>query len=337
MDWGTENPEPKPGVYNWASLDRRVALMRSMGATMVITLCTAPGWMKTSGEDFPHQTGPDSWADDRVADNHVGDFADLCRKVVLRYPDVKYFQIWNEYKGYWDKASDNWNFARYTDFYNRVYDAIKGVRSEAQLGGPYYPFDGPKPKDWPVIDYWFQHKHGADFVNFDGWVAGYPPSRARGEEANKMTLTAYFGKIAEQFRARTQLPIWISEFYGGWSGDPDFTAANHASCYLHALRSGVAVALLWDAELQKWNYLFTSTKTSEGGRPSPHYRVVKIFNTDFGPGTQLFKARSSSPDVEVLASRTKTLLINKRDAKVAVRLDGVPLTLEPYEVRLLED
>src|SRR5208283_182657 len=93
MDWGTENPEPKPGVYNWASLDHRVALMRSMGATVVITLCTAPGWMKTSGEDFPHQTGPDSWADDRVADDHVNDFVELSKRVALRYPDVKYFQV----------------------------------------------------------------------------------------------------------------------------------------------------------------------------------------------------------------------------------------------------
>jgi hypothetical protein len=336
MDWGTENPEPRPGVYNWPSLDRRVALMRSMGATAIITLCTAPGWMKTSGEDFPRQIGPASWADDRVADNHVDDFADLCRKVVLRYPDVKYFQIWNEYKGYWNKAADNWDFVRFTDFYNRVYDTIRSVRPDAQLGGPYYPFDGPKPKDWDVIDYWLQHKHGADFVCFDGWVAGYPPMRARDEEAKKMTLTDYFGKIAEQFRARTKLPIWISEFYGGWSSDPQFTAANHASCYLHSLRGGVAVALLWDAELEKWNYLFTSTKGPEGGQPSPHYQVVKRFNTEFGPGTQLFKASSSSPDVEVLASQTKTLLINKRDAKVAVRLDGVPLTLNPYEVRLLE-
>ncbi|HTS68893.1 MAG TPA: hypothetical protein VMO17_07905 [Terriglobia bacterium] len=335
MDWGAENPEPRPGVYNWTSLDRRVALMRSMGATVVITLCTAPGWMKTSGEDFPHQTGPDSWADDRVADNHVEDFADLCRKVVSRYPDVKYFQIWNEYKGYWDRASDNWDYVRFTGFYNHVYDAIKAVRPDAQIGGPYYPFDGPKPKDWQVIDYWFQHNHGADFVCFDGWVAGYPPTRAQGEEANKMTLTDYFGQIARGFRARTQLPIWISEFYGGWSGNPQFTAANHASCYLHALRGGVAVALLWDAELQEWNYLFTSTKTAQGGQPSPHYQVVKTFNTCFGPGTPLFKTSSSSPDIEVLASRTKTLLINKREAPVAVRLDGVALTLSPYEVRLL--
>jgi len=336
MDWGAENPEPRPGVYNWASLDHRVALMRSMGATIVITLCTAPGWMKTSGEDFPHQTGPDSWADDRVADQHVDDFVELARQVVLRYSDVKYFQIWNEYKGYWDKASNNWDFVRFTDFYNRVYDAIRAVRPDALLGGPYYPFDGPKPKDWDVLDYWFQHKHGADFACFDGWVAGYPPTRATAEEARKMSLTDYFGQIARQFRARTPLPIWISEFYGGWSSNPQFTAANHASCYLHALRSGVSVVLLWDAEIQRWNYLFTSTKTSEGGRPSPHYQVVKIFNNDFGPGTQLFMATSSAPDVEVLASATKTLLINKRDAEVLVRLDGRDLTMTPYQVRLVD-
>jgi hypothetical protein len=336
MDWGTENPEPNPGVYNWTSLDQRVALMRSMGATLVITLCTAPGWMKTSGEDFPHQTGPASWADDRVADNHVEDFAELSKKVVLRYPDVKYFQIWNEYKGYWDKATDNWDSVRYTDFYNAVYDAVKSVRPDARLGGPYYPFDGPKPKDWPVIDYWFQHKHGADFVSFDGWIAGYPPTRNSSEEAHKMALTDYFGKIATKFRSRTALPIWIPEFYGGWSSNPQFTAANHASCYLHALKSGVSVALLWDAEEQKWNYLFTSTKTAEGGQASPHYRVVNTFNNYFGPGTQLFNATTSSPDVEVLASATKTLLINKRDANVAVRLNGLEVMMTAYEVRLLD-
>lgn len=151
-----------------------------------------------------------------------------------------------------------------------------------------------------------------------------------------MKLTDYFGNIATRFRSRTTLPIWISEFYGGWSSNPQFTAANHASCYLHALRSGVSVALLWDAELSEWNYLFTSTKTADGGQASPHYRVVKIFNTSFGPGTPFYRATSSSSDLEVLASATKTLLINKRDSNVSVRLDGVELTLAAYEVRLVD-
>ena len=337
MNWGTADPEPKPGVFNWGSLDKRIALIRSMQGIPVITLCSAPGWMNTSGQDRARQTGPYTWADARVADDHVTDFAELSKQAALRHLDVKHFQIWNEYKGYWDKATGNWDYKKFTDFYNAVYDAVKSVRPDAQVGGPYYPFNGdPTPKAWKVIDYWLKHKHGADFVCFDGWVAGYPPTSASGEEAQKMRSTDYFGRIADEFRARTNLPIWISEFYGGWSGNPQFTAANHASCYLHALRRGVSVVLLWDAELQKWNYLFTSTKTADGGKPSPHYEVVKTFNDNFGPGVQLYKATSSSPDVEVLASATKMLLINKRNTTVTLAVDGRQVLLTPYEVRLVD-
>jgi hypothetical protein len=330
--WGVGDPEPRPGVYDWTSLDKRIALIRSMNGIPVITFCCAPGWMNSIGQTLPRRTGPYSWAVGRVTDNHVKDYAELCQKVALRYPDVKYFQVWNEFKGYWDKAIDNWDYVRYTNFYNAVYDALKSVRPDAKLGGPYYPFDGAKKKDWQVIDYWLKHKHGADFVCFDGWIAGYPPTRD--EEARKMTSTDYFGKIADQFRARANLPIWISEFYGGWSSNPQFTAAN-PSCYLHALLSGVSMALLWGPANQKWNYLFTSTDTADGGRPSPHYWVVKTFNDDFGAGTRLYKATSSPPEIEVLASRTEMLLINKRNANVTVRLNGQKLFLNPYEVRLV--
>jgi hypothetical protein len=92
---------------------------------------------------------------------------------------------------------------------------------------------------------------------------------------------------------------------------------------------------LWGPESQKWNYLFTSTKTEEGGQPSPHYQVVKIFNTLFGPGTHLFKTQSSSPDIEVLASSDNTLLINKRNENVDIRLNGSKVMMTPYEVCVL--
>ena len=43
MGWGADNPEHAPGRYNWASLDARIALIRSMPeAIAVITLCAAP-------------------------------------------------------------------------------------------------------------------------------------------------------------------------------------------------------------------------------------------------------------------------------------------------------
>lgn len=46
MGWGAGNPEPSPGTYDFSDLDRRVAFIRSTGATPVITLCCAPDWMK---------------------------------------------------------------------------------------------------------------------------------------------------------------------------------------------------------------------------------------------------------------------------------------------------
>jgi hypothetical protein len=333
MNWGVGNPEPSPGVYNWTSLDKRVELIRSMNAIPILTFCSAPGWMNTTGDDSPKQTSPNHWADARVTDDHVNDYAELCKQVAMRYRDVKYFQVWNEFKGYWSKELKNWDYVRYTDFYNAVYDAVKSVRPDALLGGPYF-FELDDAKSEEIVDYWFKNKHGADFVCFDSWIAGYPPTGDVSEEAKKMRLTNHFGRIAKQYRSRTDLPIWVSEFYGGWSSNPQFTAANHASCYLHCVLSGVSVVLLWGPESQRWNYLFTSTKTAEGGQPSPHYNAVKIFNTYFGPGTQLYKTESSSPDIEVLASTAKTLLINKRNESVDVLLNGKKIMMTPYEVRL---
>lgn len=339
MNWGVEDPEPEPDKYNWTSLDKRIHLIKSMDAIPIITFCTAPGWMKTSGQDNAKHPAPHVWISARVKDDKVGAFAHLCKKAALRYQDVKYFQIWNELKGYWSDSLNNWDYARYTKLYNAVYDSVKSVRPDAKIGGPYYPFgniDANDPKAWKVIDYWFQHKHGADFVNFDGWIAGYPPSRDPDEEDEKMKRTDYFGKIVRKFRSRTDLPIWISEFYAGWSPNPQFTAANHASCYLHALLAGASLALLWGPAAQKWNYLFTSTKNADGGKPSPHYEVVKKMNKYFGPGTSLVKTESSSNDVEVLASPVKTMLINKRPDPVSITLNGKKLLLKEYEVRFVD-
>ncbi|MEY6566042.1 xylan 1,4-beta-xylosidase, partial [Streptomyces sp. PGLac3x] len=46
MGWGSANPEPRPGTYDFAAMDRRIALAEETGATPVITLCCAPDWMK---------------------------------------------------------------------------------------------------------------------------------------------------------------------------------------------------------------------------------------------------------------------------------------------------
>ncbi len=78
--------------------------------------------------------------EERVADEHVRDFANLCRAVAQHYPQVEYFQIWNEFKGYWAKGG--WDVERFTLMYNAVYDAVKAVRPDAQIGGPYLSLGG---------------------------------------------------------------------------------------------------------------------------------------------------------------------------------------------------
>ena len=77
MGWGALNPNPEPGIYRWESLDRRIALIRSMNAVPVITLCAAPDWMKGG------HPGETDWSQIEVAPlpEHYHNFAELARLV----------------------------------------------------------------------------------------------------------------------------------------------------------------------------------------------------------------------------------------------------------------
>lgn len=139
MGWGTMNPNPAPGVYDWESLDRRLDMVRSIpGAVPVLTLCAAPDWMK-GGE-----SGKTDWSRIEVAPRpeHYQDFADLAATVARRYPHVRHFQVWNEMKGLWKPSTNNWDYENYTRLYNRCYDALKKVNPQIQVGGLYLVIEG---------------------------------------------------------------------------------------------------------------------------------------------------------------------------------------------------
>ncbi len=344
MGWGAGNPEPQPGLFYWNDMDHRVDLMRSLDAPMIITFCTAPGWMK----------GTDDWAmEEDVADGHVEEFAGLCAAVAARYPDVEYFQIWNEMKGYWSGSLNNWDYVRYTKCYNAVYDAVKAERPDAKVGGPYLVIQGDggvelgksgrdtfKPignRDWAVINYWLKNKNGADFICFDYGLIDYHDSNTY-TRADQMKLTKNFGSISAQLAEKTDLPVVISEFYGGNDkADQKFTAANHASCYYHAIRNHTSLGLIWNPqEGEIDNYLFTKTESSSGGQPSAHYRVVQAINRYFSKGTRIYSATSSSEDVEVLSSAEKTMLINKTEDELELDVHGEIVRLDGYEVKVID-
>ena len=289
MGWGVGDPEPTPGHYEFASLDRRVRLMRSLGGDLALTLCSAPGWMKTSGAEWN--------MGDRVADDHVADFARLCQVIARRYADVKFFDIWNEMKGYW--ANGGYDYTKYTRFYNAVYRALKSVRPEAKVGGFYLPiqgdashargYSGPATvtpvtdQDRKALDYWLANKAGADFVSVDRWLVDWN-DRNDLTEADQLALTWTYGKVLKDIRAETKLPIWYAEYYT-WRHNPGgtpFVACAEASLYYWIIKGagGTSVtALLWNpsaGETDVNDFLFRETSTPEGGQPTPHYAVYKL-------------------------------------------------------------
>lgn len=258
MGWGADNPEPSPGAYDWVSLDSRVALMRNTGARMVLTLCCAPDWMKGG------VAGTTDWDQLEVAPDleHFDDFAALAAAAAARYPDIEYFQVWNELKGFYDPVTKAWRAADYTRLYNAVYAAVKAVRPDAKIGGPYVVIDSwssasvfatPSSltgafgvidqRSLDVLEYWLAHNVGADFVAVDARTT----TKDDVSPADPRAALAKFAVVDIWVRARTPLPIWWSEFYV----DPGRTTSPGAEAELivaalETMRStGASTALLW--------------------------------------------------------------------------------------------
>jgi hypothetical protein len=350
--WGALNPEPRPGTFDWESLDRRVELMRADATTPVITLCCAPDWMTTLGT--PTSTYPNL----PPTEEHVDDFARLAAAVARRYPEVRHFMVWNELKGFYDADRGRWDIEAYTRMYNAVYAALKQVDPAISVGGPYLVVEGtgswdmggvgPQAAD-PLTDadrellrYWLDNATGADFVVIDRSV--HPThDHGRYSRAQYLELTRWHERIARQVRQMTSLPLWFAEDY--FRNDPDwrFQAAGLASMLAAELRGGASASLRWgpqgtDDPDTRGNpqALFSSTLHPGGGERFPAYRVYEAFARHFKPGTRLVRSASSSPSrLELLASPRATLLINRRPRALRVRLDDDVLRLKPYEVRVV--
>lgn len=257
MGFGVGNPEPSPGVYDWSRLDERMDLITRTSGKPVITLCCAPDWMKGAA------AGTTNWDNLAVAPQraHFGDFAALAAQVAQRYPQVRYFQVWNELKGFWDDAGGDWNIADFTDFYNQVYDAVKRVRPDAEVGGPYVVLNIFAATSHPstmqgaygVVDersldairYWNEHKHGADFVALDASTF----TRDQGLITSPGAANDIYFDATCWARALTGLPVWWSEFYPAASEDNDQArAVVTLDAVARAAEAGAAAMLLWQPQ-----------------------------------------------------------------------------------------
>lgn len=352
MGWGAENPEPSPGVFDWKSLDARVATIRATNGTPVLTLCCAPDWMKGG------VPGTTDWS--RLAQGlepqFYDDFADLAREVARRYPDVKHFLVWNELKGFWDSGLGRWGYETYTDLYNRVYAALKSVNPEIQVGGPYVVVDStlsPQPttsrsvsgswghadqRSLDVIDYWLEHAVGAEFVVID---ASTKPRDAE-VSPDPFAATEKFSAIAAWVRQRTKLPIWWAEWYVAPSGpDPQRNAV--AMQILLRMVETSDVALLWEPEISGSErcthcfWLWTSTRQADGGQPTPFGEAFLQLAARFPAGTSLELSSIGSGGLDQLRSKEAVAFVNTSASAQVLRLEREEILIEPYEfgVKLL--
>jgi hypothetical protein len=366
MGWGAGNPEPVEGRYDFEEMDRRIDFVRATGGTPVVTLCCAPDWMKGGKSGAGDTDWSQSSLETAPEPEHFQDFADLAATVARRYPDVRHFVVWNEFKGFWNDAEARWDYEGYTRLYNLVYKALKKVDKDLMVGGPYLVMDSLDPRQkqdastslkgpWGAMDqrildafdYWDKNRAGADFVVVDG------SSYTADDELlpDEFAATEKFTAVSEWVRQRSPgLPLWWAEYYvepadanddrRGWSENR--RVAVQAAGLIGMAKGGATSAFYWNPEEKSGECpgcLWTPTDTSDGGRALPMYDLLARFGAEFPPGTKyetVSVAADDRPNVRVLADDDAVLVVNTLDRKISAKIDGRRFEMGAYEVRWLK-
>ncbi|MFG2122390.1 xylan 1,4-beta-xylosidase [Streptomyces sp. NPDC048710] len=367
MGWGADNPEPVKGHYDFGAMDRRIDFIRRSGGTPVVTLCCSPDWMKGGRAGVDNTDWSQAALETAPTPDHYQDFADLAATVAKRYPDVRHFIVWNEFKGFWNNARGRWDYEGYTTMYNLVYKALKKVDKDIMVGGPYLVMDSVDPRQqenastalrgaWGAMDqrvldafgYWNSHKAGADFVVVDGSSYTNDDDLLPDEFAATDKLTA----VGEWVRQQTHdLPLWWAEYYvepadgkderKGWS--EAHRLAVHATGMIAMVKGGADSGFYWNPEKKTGTdcpgCLWTPTDTPGGGRELPLYELVSRFDRAFPPGTRyetVSVAQDDVPNVRVLAGSRTVLVVNTLDRPISAQVDGKRFDMHAYEVRWLD-
>lgn len=349
MGWGTDNPEPAPGRYDFATLDSRIALIRRTGGTPVITLCCAPDWMKGG------RPGTTDWStlESAPSPGHYADFAALAATIARRYPFVRHFIVWNEFKGFWNDSAGRWNYEGYTRLYNLVYRALKNVDPQIMVGGPYLDMDSLAPGDtanasavggrWgsldqrtvDALDYWLRHKAGADFLVVDGSSTTHDNTLV----PDPFTATAKFSDVGRWLRRISGLPLWWAEWYvepDGVRWPDDELLAVQATAMMELAEGGSSAAFYWNPETETTGCpgcLWRSTEAgAHGGSGLPMLDLLRRFASAFPPGAQLRAVSTGSPYVRALGGARTVLAVNTTGRSVRAVVGGRTMDLGPYAV-----
>lgn len=311
------------------------------------------------------------------------DFAYMAAAVAERYPDIKNFQVWNEMKGYYLSGPNHWDYEQYTSLYNKVYAAVKAVRPSAKLGGPYvvmstwssagaasHPATNPAcqgswgvfdQRDIDVIDYWLEHKTGADYIVIDGSTNNRDSNPGFQEFKTKQRTDDLRACLNTVITAAPDqlLPLGIAEYYPK-AGSGTMTQARAAAITANALGDTIdnkfGYVLLWDLMAKSCDPLESASlialsssvnpddpPNTEGcddpdlqGKPSALAPVLEGIKARFSSGT-LYAPDFDETKLGVFASSNGIMVVNKQNAPDTVVINGcAPISLTAYEVKFLD-
>jgi hypothetical protein len=353
-----DNPEPTQGSYNLDSINPRIATITTAGGIPVITLVQAPEWMN-DGTGDPNST---SAFDSPPSPDHYQDFAALSAHIAQAYPQVKYFVVWSEMRGFYNNKTKSIDAVNYTAMYNDVYTAIKAVRPDAQIGGPYATmtsYSAPQPGNtsstlhgpWGYLDpqaqtalsYWMNHNVGADFLAVDGAT-----EIAKANDAtltDPLTASQKYAAVDQWLISQTHLPIWWMESHiapnSGWTQQQG-AAARIATLALMS-SSGATVGMQWQPQAQTVSVdgqqtwpdegLWTSTLNSGGGQPTILAKLLPGALAIISHPTTVVNGQPTG--VLVVKSSAGTLAINTTNSSATAIVAGSRVGLTPGEVKTL--
>jgi len=371
MGFGALNAELFEDQYDFSSIDVRIGKTNGVGKDadiIVLTACCAPDWMKGIPTDTTN------WDSLEVAPfrEHYDDYAELVAEIVKQpeFSNIKYVQVWNEMKGFWDVSQDRWNHEGYTELYNLVWNKVKAVRPDIKIGGPYVVlgsygseanarekcsgelYGGAWGKfdcrDLKVVEYWLKNKSGADFITVDAHIKNtdtiYPVDQFERTEKFADFATWLRSLDNNQYPGAQTLPLWWAE----WYTIPDNPEASEAeknalmtTGLIKMIKSGAATALLWGPQGDENGDmfplgLFSDTRNANGGQPTLFYKTQQYIYNEFGEGRSLMEIPSTNNKVEILGSQAKSLLVNKSGITQNVNIRGTVFALEAFEVRLVD-
>ena len=198
------------------------------------------------------------------------------------------------------------------------------------------PDGGTHPYYWPVSPWAAFEKQRAIMTWFRGLATVDPTKYAR-SVCNTATL-----------------PVWMTEWYfnartnqvlnrpGTTTPYPDAVSSidEKASVGAEGLRiaaeAGYATIMEWRPEGDSTGLANpVGLWRSSDGAITPYGTVQQAFAQNFGPGTVLKNITIPDPEVSIIASATKALLINKSPNSKSVLLDGSTVNLTAYQVVLV--